>query len=53
MDGETFKKVFNGEAVPDKVVGADLMSELQKDLNEKIGAPAKPESAEPEQSENK
>ena len=53
MDGETFKKVFNGEAVPDKVVGADLMSELQKNLNEKIGAPAKPESAEPEQSENK
>ena len=53
MDGETFKKVFNGEAVPDKVVGADLMSELQKDLNEKIGAPAKHESAEPEQSENK
>ena len=53
MDGETFKKVFNGEEVPDKVVGADLMSELQKDLNEKIGAPAKPESAEPEQSENK
>ena len=53
MDGETFKKVFNGEAVPDKVVGADLMSELQKDLNEKIGEPAKPESAEPEQSENK
>ena len=53
MDGETFKKVFNGEAVPDKVVGADLMSELQKDPNEKIGAPAKPESAEPEQSENK
>ena len=53
MDGETFKKVFNGEEVPDKVVGADLMSELQKDLNEKIGAPAKPESAESEQSENK
>ena len=53
MDGETFKKVFNGEAVPDKVVGADLMSELQKDLNEKISAQAKPESAEPEQSENK
>ena len=53
MDGETFKKVFNGEAVPDKVVGADLMSELQKDLNEKIGEPAKPESAEPEQPENK
>ena len=53
MDGETFKKVFNGEAVPDKVVGADLMSELQKDLNEKIGEPAKPEPAEPEQSENK
>ena len=53
MDGETFKKVFNGEEVPDKVVGADLMSELQKDLNEKIGEPAKAESAEPEQSENK
>ena len=53
MDGETFKKVFNGEEVPDKVVGADLMSELQKDLNEKIGEPAKPEPAEPEQSENK
>ncbi|WP_455558528.1 ATP-dependent zinc metalloprotease FtsH [Agathobaculum hominis] len=53
MDGETFKKVFNGETVPDKVVGADLMSELQKDLNEKIGEPAKSESAEPEQSENK
>ena len=53
MDGETFKKVFNGEEVPDKVVGADLMSELQKDLNEKIGETAKPESAEPEQSENK
>ena len=53
MDGEAFKKVFNGEEVPDKVVGADLMSELQKDLNEKIGEPAKAESAEPEQSENK
>ena len=53
MDGETFKKVFNGEEVPDKVVGADLMSELQKDLNEKIGEPAKAEPAEPEQSENK
>ena len=53
MDGETFKKVFNGEEVPDKVVGADLMSELQKDLNEKIGEPAKTEAAEPEQSENK
>ena len=53
MDGETFKKVFNGEKVPDKVVGADLMSELQKDLNEKIGEPAKAEPAEPEQSENK
>ena len=53
MDGETFKKVFNGEEVPDKVVGADLMSELQKDLNEKIGEPAKTESVEPEQSENK
>ena len=53
MDGETFKKVFNGEAVPDKVVGADLMSVLVKVLNEKIGAPSKRECAEPEQSENK
>ena len=53
MDGETFKKVFNGEEVPDKVVGADLVSELQKDLNEKLGEPAKAEPAEPEQSENK
>ena len=53
MDGETFKKVFNGEEVPDKVVGADLMSELQKDLNEKIGEPAKAEPQQIEQSENK
>ena len=53
MDGETFKKVFNGEEVPDKVVGADLMSELQKDLNEKIGEPAKAEPQQTEQSENK
>ena len=53
MDGETFKKVFNGEEVPDKVVGADLMSELQKDLNEKIGEPAKAESQQTEQSDNK
>ena len=52
MDGETFKKVFNGEEVPDKVVGADLMSELQKDLNEKIGEPAKAEPQQSEQSEN-
>ena len=53
MDGETFKKVFNGEEVPDKVVGADLMSELQKDLNEKIGEPAKAEPQQTEQSETK
>nr|WP_302641905.1 ATP-dependent zinc metalloprotease FtsH [uncultured Agathobaculum sp.] len=53
MDGETFKKVFNGEEVPDKVVGADLMSELQKDLNEKIGEPAKAEPQQTEQSEDK
>ena len=53
MDGETFKKVFNGEEVPDKVVGADLMSELQKDLNEKIGEPAKAEPQQTEQAENK
>ena len=53
MDGETFKKVFNGEEVPDKVVGADLVSELQKDLNEKLGEPAKAEPQQSEQSENK
>ena len=52
MDGETFKKVFNGEEVPDKVVGADLVSELQKDLNEKLGEPAKAEPQQSEQSEN-
>ena len=51
-DGETFKKVFNGEEVPDKVVGADLVSELQKDLNEKLGEPAKAEPQQSEQSEN-
>ena len=52
MDGETFKKVFNGEEVPDKVVGADLVSELQKGLNEKLGEPAKAEPQQSEQSEN-
>ena len=52
MDGETFKKVFNGEEVPDKVVGADLVSELQKDLNEKLGEPTKAEPQQSEQSEN-
>lgn len=52
MDGETFKKVFNGEEVPDKVVGADLVSELQKDLNEKLGESAKAEPQQSEQSEN-
>ena len=52
MDGETFKKIFNGEEVPDKVVGADLVSELQKDLNEKLGEPAKAEPQQSEQSEN-
>lgn len=43
MDGETFIKVFNGEIVPDKVVGEDLMSELKEELEAKVG-PA-PESA--------
>ena len=52
MDGETFKKIFNGEEVPDKVVCADLVSELQKDLNEKLGEPAKAEPQQSEQSEN-
>ena len=52
MDGETFKKIFNGEEVPDKVGGADLVSELQKDLNEKLGEPAKAEPQQSEQSEN-
>ena len=43
MDGETFVKVYNGEVVPDKVVGEGLMSELQEELEAKVG-PA-PESA--------
>lgn len=30
MDGETFEKVFAGEEVPDKVVGADLQAEKPK-----------------------
>ena len=43
MDGETFIKVYNGEVVPDKVVGEGLMDELQEELEAKVG-PA-PESA--------
>lgn len=34
MDGETFLKVYNNEIVPDKVLGEDLMPELQKELDE-------------------
>ncbi len=30
MDGETFVKVYNGEIVPDKIVGEDLMTEASK-----------------------
>lgn len=30
MDGETFLKVYNGEQVEDKIVGADLLSEAPK-----------------------
>lgn len=37
MDGETFVKVYNGEVVPDKVVGEGLMSELQEELEAKVG----------------
>ena len=37
MDGETFIKVYNGEVVPDKVVGEDLMSELKEELDAKVG----------------
>ncbi len=43
MDGETFVKVYNGEVVPDKVVGEDLMSELKEELDAKVGKA--PESA--------
>lgn len=43
MDGETFIKVYNGEVVPDKVVGEDLMSELKEELDAKVGKA--PESA--------
>lgn len=30
MDGDTFRLVYNGESVPDKVVGEDLIEELEK-----------------------
>ena len=40
MDGETFVKVYNGEIVPDKVVGEDLMTELQQELHAKVSKPA-------------
>lgn len=43
MDGETFVKVYNGEIVPDKVVGEDLMTELKEELDAKVGKA--PESA--------
>ena len=36
MDGETFLKVYNNEIVPDKVLGEDLMPELQKELDEQV-----------------
>ena len=44
MDGDTFVKVYNGEIVPDKVVGEDLMEELKEELDAKVGKA--PESAE-------
>lgn len=31
MDGDTFKKVYAGEVVPDKTVGDDLITELKQD----------------------
>ncbi len=37
MDGETFVKIYNNEIVPDKVIGEDLMPDLQKELDEKLG----------------
>ena len=37
MDGDIFKKVYNGELVPDKQVGEDLLDELN---NEKTETPA-------------
>lgn len=40
MDGETFVKVYNGEIVPDKIVGEDLMTELQQELHAKVSKPA-------------
>ena len=42
MDGETFVKVFEGETVPDKVVGEDLITELDAEKSE---AADKPETA--------
>ena len=61
MDGETFVKVYNGEIVPDKVVGEDLMTELKEELDAKVGkapesaaeAAAKAEAADSEASDEK
>lgn len=33
MDGETFVKVYNGEIVPDKTVGDDLMTEAKPEVS--------------------
>ena len=43
MDGETFVKVFDGEEVPDKVIGTDLMNDLK--------STDKPETADKQASE--
>ena len=62
MDGETFIKVYNGEIVPDKIVGEDLMTELQQELHAKVEqqtesaqepqqAPAEEKSADAESSD--
>ena len=34
MDGDVFKKVYNGELVPDKQVGEDLLEELNNEKTE-------------------
>ena len=54
-------KVYNGEIVPDKVVGEDLMTELKEELDAKVGkapesaaeAAAKAEAADSEASDEK
>ena len=51
MDGETFIKVYNGDIVPDKVVGEDLMTELKQELHAKVEQQENAAEAEPAASE--